>query len=281
MHRAILEMTGIIFDHPAVQALSAGMLTWLSISAGAALIFARRDFSRFLMDCLLGVAGGMMLAAALLGLLAPALEMTEHLGRLSFLPVVCGLALGAAFLLGLDKALPHLHAMQDSVEGLDSRWRRSALLVAAMALHHIPEGLAIGVVYGAASHSVATQALQSGGSADIATAVLLTASIMLQSLPEGLVVALALRAEGCSARLSFFWGAASGVTAPLGALPGALAAALASGLLPIALAFAAGAMIYVVLEEVIPEANASGNGNAATIAAVGGICLVVLMESLF
>lgn len=124
----------MIFDHPAVQAFGAGTLTWLSISAGAALIFARKNFSRFLMDCLLGAAGGMMLAAASLGLLAPALEMTEHLGRLSFLPIICGLALGAAFLLGLDKVLPHLHAMQDSVEGVDARWRRSALLVAAMAL---------------------------------------------------------------------------------------------------------------------------------------------------
>lgn len=269
----------MIFEHPAVQAFGAGTLTWLSISAGAALIFARKNFSRFLMDCLLGAAGGMMLAAASLGLLAPALEMTEHLGRLSFLPIICGLALGAAFLLGLDKVLPHLHAMQDSVEGVDARWRRSALLVAAMALHHIPEGLAIGVGYGAAAHPGAL--LPGGSGADIATAILLTASIMLQSLPEGLVVALALRAEGCSARQSFFWGVASGATAPLGALPGALAATLASGLLPIALAFAAGAMIYVVLEEVIPEANASGNGNAATIAAIGGICLVVLMECIF
>ncbi len=272
----------MIFDHPAVQAFGAGTLTWLSISAGAALIFARKNFSRFLMDCLLGAAGGMMLAAASLGLLAPALEMTAPLGRLSFLPIICGLALGAAFLLGLDKVLPHLHVMQDSVEGVDTRWRRSALLVAAMALHHIPEGLAVGVGYGAAAHPEAIQALQAGGSgADMATAILLTASIMLQSLPEGLVVALALRAEGCSARQSFFWGVASGATAPLGALPGALAATLASGLLPIALAFAAGAMIYVVLEEVIPEANASGNGNAATIAAIGGICLVVLMECIF
>lgn len=273
----------MILEYPAVQAFGAGTLSWLSVSAGAALIFARKNFSRFLMDCLLGAAGGMMLAAASLGLLAPALSMTTHLGHLSFLPIVCGLALGAAFLLGLDKLLPHLHAMQGSVEGVDSRWRRSALLVAAMALHHIPEGLTIGVGYGAAAHPDAVQAsLQSAISgADLATAILLTVSVMLQNLPEGLVVALALRAEGCTARQSFFWGAASGATAPLGALPGALAASLASRLLPIALAFAAGAMIYVVLEEVIPEANASGNGNAATIAAIGGICLVVLMECLF
>lgn len=126
----------MILEYPAVQAFGAGTLSWLSVSAGAALIFARKNFSRFLMDCLLGAAGGMMLAAASLGLLVPALSMTTHLGHLSFLPIVCGLALGAAFLLGLDKLLPHLHAMQGSVEGVDSRWRRSALLVAAMALHH-------------------------------------------------------------------------------------------------------------------------------------------------
>ena len=237
----------MIFEYPAVQAFGAGTLSWLSVSAGAALVFARKNFSRFLMDCLLGAAGGMMLAAASLGLLAPALNMTTHLGRLSFLPIVCGLALGAAFLLGLDKLLPHLHARQGSVEGVDSGWRRSALLVAAMALHHIPEGLTIGVGYGAAAHPDTAAALQAGGSgADIATAILLTVSVMLQNLPEGLVVSLALRAEGCSARQSFFWGAASGATAPLGALPGALAASLTSGLLPIALAFAAGAMIYML-----------------------------------
>ncbi len=272
----------MVFEHPAVQALIAGSLSWLSVSAGAALIFVRQNFSRFVMDCLLGAAGGMMLAAAFLGLLAPALEMTEHLGRLSFLPVMIGLALGAGFLLGLDRILPHLHVMQNNVEGPDTRWRRSILLVAAMALHHIPEGLAVGVGYGAAAHPDAVRALTEGvAGADLATAILLTASIMLQNIPEGLVVALALRAEGCPARSCFLWGAASGATAPLGALPGALAATLASGLLPVALAFAAGAMIYVVLEEVIPEANASGNGNAATIAAIGGLCLVVLMESLF
>lgn len=272
----------MLFDHPAVQAFGAGLLSWLSVSAGAALVYTRRTFSRFLMDCLLGAAGGMMLAAAFLGLLAPALEMTTHPGRLSFLPITAGLLLGAGFLLGLDRLLPHLHIMQDSVEGMRTGWRRSILLVAAMALHHIPEGLAVGVGYGAAAHPDALQAIETGlEGADLATAIVLTASIMLQNIPEGLVVALALRAEGCSARTSFLWGAASGATAPLGALPGALAATLTSGLLPIALAFAAGAMIYVVIEEVIPESNASGNGNAATTAAIGGLCLVIIMEGIF
>ena len=131
--------------HPVMQALVAGVFSWLSVTLGAAFIFTRREFSRKAMDCLLGAAGGMMLGAAFFGLLQPAMEMAGHAGRLGFLPVVFGLLLGAAFLLLLDRALPHLHLVQGTTEGISTRWRRSVLLVTAMALHHIPEGLAIGV----------------------------------------------------------------------------------------------------------------------------------------
>jgi ZIP family zinc transporter len=256
----------------------AGLLSWLSVSLGATLIFTRREFSRRAMDCLLGAAGGMMLGAAFFGLLNPALELTAHLGRLAFAPVVAGLTLGAFFLWLLDHALPHIHILQDTPEGISTSWRRSVLLVAAMALHHIPEGLAIGVGYGAAA---AESVLQSGAeSLGLSTALVLTLSIMLQNVPEGLVVATALRAEGYSARKSCLYGVASGVTAPLGAVPGALAAGIAAGLLPVALGFAAGAMVYVVAEEVIPEASASGNGNAATVSCIAGLGLVMTLSSL-
>ena len=140
-----------IASHPVFQALVAGLLSWLSVSLGAALIFTRREFSRRAMDCLLGGAGGMMLAAAFFGLLQPALELAAHLGRLTFVPIVSGLLLGAAFLWCLDRVLPHIHMLQDTAEGISTSWRRSILLVTAMALHHIPEGLAIGVGYGAAA----------------------------------------------------------------------------------------------------------------------------------
>ncbi|MGE9986054.1 ZIP family metal transporter [Desulfovibrio sp. SGI.169] len=264
-----------MISHPAFQALAAGLLSWLSVSLGAALIFTRRAFSRRAMDCLLGAAGGMMLGAAFLGLLRPALELAAPLGRLAFLPIAAGLLLGAAFLLCLDRVLPHIHMLQNTTEGLSTSWRRSILLVTAMALHHIPEGLAIGVGYGAAG----AESMAAPG-AGLSTALVLTLSIMLQNVPEGLVVSAALRSEGFSARKSCFYGVLSGVTAPLGAVPGALAAGSAAGLLPVALAFAAGAMIYVVVEEVTPEANASGNGNLATVSCIAGVCLVIMLSAL-
>ncbi len=267
-----------IILHPLAQALVAGIFSWLSVTLGAAFIFTRREFSRKAMDCLLGAAGGMMLGAAFLGLLQPAMEMAGHMGRLGFVPVVFGLLLGAAFLLLLDRALPHLHLVQGTTEGISTSWRRSVLLVTAMALHHIPEGLAIGVGYGAAAAENAM--LGNIESLGMSTALVLTVSIMLQNLPEGMVVSTALRAEGYTAKKSFFYGMLSGVTAPIGAVPGALAAGVTAGILPVALAFAAGAMIYVVFEEVIPEANASGNGNAASVSCICGVCLVMALTTL-
>lgn len=247
-----------LFGHPILQSLLAGILSWISVSLGASAIFLRREFSRLAMDCMLGAAGGMMLGAAFLGLLQPAAEMASHMGRLHFIPIVCGLMAGAAFLMGLDHLLPHLHIRQKQQEGLSTSWRRSVLLVTAMALHHIPEGLTMGVGYGAVA----------------------AGSTLLQNLPEGLVVATALRAEGFSAKRSWLCGVFSGCTAPIGAILGAVASQVAGSLLPFALAAAAGAMVYVVIEEVIPEANASGNGNAATVARIGGLCLVMSFSSL-
>lgn len=265
-----------LFAHPAIQALLAGLCSWLAVTIGAALVFSRQQFSRKAMDCFLGGAGGMMLAAAFFGLLQPAFELTAHLATWAFVPVIIGLLLGAGFLLGLDRVMPHIHNMQDQPEGLSTRWRRSILLVTAMALHHIPEGLAMGVGYGAA----AAQGLDTQAVASFGAALVLTFSLMLQGVPEGLVVATALRSEGISAPKAFAFGSLSGLTAPLGALPGALAADMTAAMLPVALAFAAGAMIYVVVEEVIPEANASGNGNAATLSCIAGLCLVMVLSSL-
>lgn len=257
--------------NPVVAALVAGLASWLSITLGAAIIFLRKEFSRRAQDIMLGMAGGMMLGATFWSLLTPAMEMSDSLGRLSFLPPLIGLALGACFLRGLDTVLPHLHGLSNTHEGLSTTWRRSILLVTAMALHHIPEGLAMGVGYGAAG---AGQAALTGSGA-----LVLTMSILLQNLPEGLVVSTALRAEGLSAKKSFFYGMLSGITAPLGAVPGALAAGAMTHILPVALAFAGGAMIYVVVEEVIPEANSSGNGNDATLACIVGVGLVMCLDA--
>lgn len=234
-----------LFGHPILQSLLAGILSWISVSLGASAIFLRREFSRLSMDCMLGAAGGMML--------------------------------GAAFLMGLDHLLPHLHIRQKQQEGLSTSWRRSVLLVTAMALHHIPEGLTMGVGYGAVA---AGSTLPSGVSLEMSSAFMVTGTTLLQNLPEGLVVATALRAEGFSAKKSWLCGIFSGCTAPIGAILGAVASQVAGSLLPFALAAAAGAMVYVVIEEVIPEANASGNGNAATVACIGGLCLVMSFSSL-
>lgn len=234
-----------LFGHPILQSLLAGILSWISVSLGASAIFLRREFSRLAMDCMLGAAGGMML--------------------------------GAAFLMGLDHLLPHLHIRQKQQEGLSTSWRRSVLLVTAMALHHIPEGLTMGVGYGAVA---AGSTLPSGVALEMSSAFMVTGTTLLQNLPEGLVVATALRAEGFSAKRSWLCGVFSGCTAPIGAILGAVASQVAGSLLPFALAAAAGAMVYVVIEEVIPEANASGNGNAATVACIGGLCLVMSFSSL-
>ena len=143
-----------LFGHPILQSLLAGILSWISVSLGASAIFLRREFSRLSMDCMLGAAGGMMLGAAFLGLLEPAAAMASHMGRWNFVPIVCGLMAGAAFLMGLDHLLPHLHIRQKQQEGLSTSWRRSVLLVTAMALHHIPEGLTMGVGYGAVASTI-------------------------------------------------------------------------------------------------------------------------------
>lgn len=186
-----------LFGHPILQSLLAGILSWISVSLGASAIFLRREFSRLSMDCMLGAAGGMMLGAAFLGLLEPAAAMASHMGRWNFVPLVCGLMAGAAFLMGLDHLLPHLHIRQKQQEGLSTSWRRSVLLVTAMALHHIPEGLTMGVGYGAVA---AGSTLPSGVSLEMSSAFMVTGTTLLQNLPEGLVVATALRAEGFSAK---------------------------------------------------------------------------------
>lgn len=280
-----------LLAHPAFQALLAGLGSWLSVSIGACVIFLRRDFSRRAMDMLLGGAGGMMLGAAFWGLLTPSIDLSSHMGKLAFVPPLIGLTLGACFLWGLDLILPHIHPQQKNAEGPSTSWSHSILMVLAMALHHIPEGLAMGVGYGAAGLATSIAAITGGGpdagmlmhgaeSLSLTTALLVTFSIMLQNLPEGLIVATVLRAGGTSARTSCLYGVLSGITAPFGSVLGALTAHVTVQLLPVALAFAAGAMLYVVAEEVIPEANASGHGNAATASCIGGVALVICMNTL-
>ncbi len=265
-----------IFAHPTLQAFFAGLGPFLAISLGAAGVFLRKEFSKSTLHLMLGVAAGMMLGATFWALLAPSLALSAELGKLAFVPTMFGLIIGALFLRGFDAILPHTHSLSYTTEGISTNWQRSILLIVAMALHHIPEGLAVGVSYGAVNTE---QAMNAGISAN--SAMVLMLSIMLQGMPEGLVVAIALRGEGMSAAKSFFWGSFSGITTPIGAVIGALATSLSTQILPVALAFAAGAMLYIIIEDIIPESQASGHGNNATLAAIGGLILVMIFNSIF
>ncbi len=274
------------FFTPTVQAIFAGLGSWFSITLGAAFIFTRKEFSRKLLQLMLGAAGGMMLGATFFALLIPSLELsaahafwgTVGNGLWAFVPTVFGLLLGTIFLRLFDAVLPHVHAENNVTEGMDSSWHRSILLVTAMALHHIPEGLAIGVSYGALNTVDGSTA---GAALSFSDAALLTASMMLQGMPEGTVVAMALLREGLSRKTCFLFGMLSGCTTPIGALLGLLGTSLAAQFLPVALAFAAGAMLYIIVEDIIPESQASGHGNAATIAVIGGLILVIIFQTLF
>ena len=254
---------------PAGMALLAGLVTWGFTAVGAAFVFAARDFSRLTLDVMLGFAAGVMLAASFWSLLQPALDMVAGWGRLAFLPVAAGFLAGAGMLRLLDMLLPHLHQMENLKEGMPSSLPRSTLLVLAITLHNIPEGLAVGVAFGAAA---------AGSEAGLAGALTLMLGIGLQNLPEGTAVSVPLLREGLSRRRAFFYGQLSGMVEPVAAVLGALAVSAAQPVLPFALAFAAGAMVFVVVEEVIPESHASGHGDAASLGVVAGFVIMMCLD---
>lgn len=254
---------------PVGMALLAGLLTWGFTTVGAGLVFATREFSRLSLDVMLGFAAGVMLAASFWSLLQPALDMAADWGRLAFLPVAVGFLAGAAILRLLDMVLPHLHQMANRKEGIPTRLPRSVLLVLAITLHNIPEGLAVGVAFGAVT---------GGSEPGLAGAITLMLGIGLQNLPEGTAVSVPLLREGFSRRKAFFYGQLSGMVEPVAAVLGALAVSVAQPILPFALAFAAGAMIFVVVEEVIPESHASGHGDAASLGAIAGFVVMMCMD---
>ncbi len=267
---------------PATQALLAGLASWFSIALGAAFIYTSKEFSRSFLQIMLGAAGGMMLGATFFALLSPSLELsqaeemwTQFSINFSFIPTLTGLALGALFLRLFDAFLPHGHEEGSISEGIQTSWNSSILLVTAMALHHIPEGLAMGVSYGALNSAHATEALSFNDT------LVLTLSMMLQGIPEGTVVAMTLLRQGLHTHKAFFYGVLSGCTTPLGALLGLWCTDLAAQFLPVALAFAAGAMLYIIVEDIIPESQASGHGNAATLAVIGGLMLVIIFQTVF
>jgi ZIP family zinc transporter len=257
---------------PVSQALGGTLFTWLLTALGAAVVFFFREMSRKLLDGMLGFAAGVMTAASFWSLLAPAIEMAEANGQPGWIPAVLGFLAGGAFIWLIDSLLPHLHPgfAPDQAEGIKTSWQRSTLLVLAITLHNIPEGLAVGVAFGAVGAGLPAASL--GG------AIALALGIGLQNLPEGAAVAVPLRREGMSRLKSFWYGQLSGVVEPIAGVVGAFAVIMVRPLLPYALSFAAGAMIYVVVEELIPESQLEQNTHIATWGALLGFAVMMALD---
>ncbi len=257
---------------PVGQALVATLFTWSLTALGAIVVLFFREFNRKLLDGMLGFAAGVMIAASFWSLLAPAIEMAEASGQPGWLPAIVGFLLGGAFIWLIDSLLPHLHPgfAADQAEGIKTSWQRSTLLVLAITLHNIPEGLAVGVAFGAVGAGLPAASL--GG------AIALALGIGLQNLPEGAAVAVPLRREGMSRLRSFWYGQLSGVVEPIAGVFGAFAVILVRPLLPYALSFAAGAMIYVVVEELIPESQLEQNTHVATWGALLGFAVMMALD---
>jgi len=261
--------------HPIIQALLATCFTWAMTALGAAAVFTAKDISRRVLDAMLGFAGGVMIAASFWSLLAPAIEMSEGKGIPSWVPAVVGFLAGGIFLRGIDRVLPHLHIgfPTEEAEGVKTSWHRSMLLVLAITLHNIPEGLAVGIAFGALAVGLP--------GASFGAAVALAIGIGIQNLPEGLAVSVSVRREGMSRLKSFWYGQLSAIVEPIAGVIGAAVVIIAQPILPYALAFAAGAMIFVVIEEVIPEAQRGGNTDLATMGSMVGFAVMMLLDVAF
>lgn len=261
--------------NPVVQALLATGFTWAMTALGASLVFFNRKPNRKLLSSMLGFAGGIMIAASYWSLLAPAIEMSKGKCFPVWFPAAFGFLLGSFSILAADRLLPHLHLgfPMKEAEGIKTRLHRSTLLILAITLHNIPEGMAIGVAFGALSVGVS--------SSTFSGAVALALGIGIQNFPEGLAISMPLRGEGISRLKSFWYGQLSGVVEPIAALIGALAVTIFKPLLPYALAFAAGAMIFVVIEEIIPESQLGENTDLATISALVGFVLMMILDLAF
>lgn len=257
---------------PVLGAFLASLFTWILTAAGASLVFFFRGMNRAVLDGMLGFTGGVMLAASFWSLLAPGIEMSEGEGFVKVIPSAVGFSLGALFIFALDKILPHLHInfKEDEKEGIKTPWRRTTLLVLAITLHNIPEGLAVGVLFGGVAAGIPE--------ATIGGAVALALGIGIQNFPEGIAVAMPLRRHGVSKFKSFWYGQLSAIVEPIAAVLGAVAVTFFQPILPYALAFAAGAMIFVVIEEVIPETQRDKYTDIATLGFIGGFIVMMTLD---
>ncbi len=257
---------------PVMQAFIATCFTYLMTALGAAVVFFFKKINKKVLNLMLGFAAGVMIAASFWSLLAPAIEMSAG-GKLpAWLVVSIGFALGGGFLFALDKTLPHLHAglPENEAEGIHTQWKRSVLLMLAITLHNIPEGLAVGVAFGAAAAGLP--------GATIISAVVLAVGIGIQNFPEGAAVSIPLRREGLSRRKAFMHGQFSGIVEPVAGIIGAVMVIKMQAILPYALAFAAGAMIYVVVEELLPTASRGEHSDFSTIGALAGFIIMMILD---
>ena len=257
---------------PVIQSLIGTLFTWGVTALGAAGVYLSKEISRKLLDAMLGFAAGVMIAASYWSLLAPSIEISETLGVPSYLPPAIGFLLGGLVLWLIDRVLPHLHLWlpMSEAEGIKTTWQRSVLLILAITMHNIPEGMAIGVSFGAAAAGIP--------GASTSGAIALALGIGIQNFPEGLAISAPLRREGFSRFRSWWYGQLSAIVEPIGAVIGAAAVITMRQILPYALAFAAGAMIYVVIEELIPEAQNGQNTDIATAGAMLGFTVMMILD---
>ncbi|MDG1054227.1 MAG: ZIP family metal transporter [Flavobacteriaceae bacterium] len=255
---------------PVLGALYATLFTWGLTALGASLVFFVKSLNRALLDGMLGFTGGVMVAASFWSLLAPGIEMSQGEGFVKVMPAAIGFGLGALFIFALDKILPHVHINFKESEGIKTPWHRTTLLVLAITLHNIPEGLAVGVLFGGVAAGLPE--------ASIAGAVILAIGIGIQNFPEGIAVSMPLRRQGISRFKSFWYGQLSAIVEPVAAIIGAVAVTFFTPILPYALAFAAGAMIFVVVEEVIPETQQDKYTDIATLGFIGGFIVMMCLD---
>jgi zinc transporter, ZIP family len=256
--------------NPVLQALLGSLFTWGVTALGAAMVFFFKSINRKVLDGMLGFAAGVMIAASFWSLLAPAIDLSESMGIPKWLPPVVGFLAGGVFLRVADRFLPHLHIGAKDAEGPSTTWKRSVLLVLAITLHNIPEGLAVGVGFGAVGAGIP--------SASLSGAMALALGIGIQNFPEGAAVSVPLRREGFGRLKAFWYGQLSGIVEPIAAVAGAALVGVLRPILPYALSFAAGAMIFVVAEEVIPESQSAGNTHIATLGTMIGFALMMFLD---
>ncbi len=267
-----MKIDWLLNYNPILLALGATLFTWFITAAGASMVFFFKSINKKILNSMLGFAAGVMIAASFWSLLKPAIEMSEENGSVPWMPAVIGFLSGGAFLLLVDKLLPHLHMglSTDKAEGIKTSWQRSVLLVLAITLHNIPEGLAVGVAFGALANNPEVGILSG--------AIALAIGIGLQNFPEGAAVSIPLRREGFSRLKAFNYGQLSGIVEPIAGVIGAYLVLTITPLLPYALSFAAGAMIFVVVEELIPESQTGNETDFSTIGAMLGFATMMLLD---